>query len=364
MMPWIHFHSGNDGKVQACCVSNIPFGNANTQSLKEIWYGEPIQKLREKFARGEKDNRCGYCIKLEAAGAKSIRMETFEKFPDISTEQVQLPIYFDIRFSNVCNFKCRTCWHGASSAWFADAQKLGTNKGQNAVIQNITDFGHFIENFGEALLQAEEIYFAGGEPLVTPEHYLLMNWLIENQSTQMRLRYNTNFSKLSHGGENVLDLWKHFPDVEIMASVDGIGQQAEYIRTGTNWNQLVKNRERIRHFPHIKFTVAPTISVLNIFHLPEMLGFLQENRWMEWNDVYINILERPVHYCIQILPENKKLEAEKNLMKFMDGLPADSTSLKNQLENCVRFMWAKDLSSQWEKFQQETEKLDRIRSLV
>ena len=197
LMPWIHFHVGNKGVAKACCVANIPYGNINSESLEDIWKGDPITKIRTKFAAGEIDKRCAVCIHQEAVGNKSIRQETFDKFPHIDIEKSpSLPIYFDIRFSNVCNFRCRTCWHGASSKWFSDAKELGTAIGKKAIIKNVQDFEDFIQKTGAALLQAEEIYFAGGEPLVTEEHYLLLEWLIEQGATQMRLRYNTNFSKL------------------------------------------------------------------------------------------------------------------------------------------------------------------------
>lgn len=193
LMPWIHFHVGDDGIAKACCIANIPYGNINTQSFNEIWDGEPIQRLRNKFKTGEPDKRCAQCYKLEASGGKSIRQETFDKFPDVNisvdSASTPLPIYFDIRFSNICNLKCRTCWHGASSAWFDDAKKLGTNKGQKAVIKNVADFDQFIDKLGPALKNAQEIYLAGGEPLVMEEHYRLLEWLIANNNTNAKLRY-------------------------------------------------------------------------------------------------------------------------------------------------------------------------------
>ena len=46
----------------------------------------------------------------------------------------------------------------------------------------------FLKKCGGALLQAEEIYFAGGEPLAIEEHFLLLEWLVKNGATQVRLR--------------------------------------------------------------------------------------------------------------------------------------------------------------------------------
>ena len=266
LMPWIHLHIGNQGQVNACCVANISYGNINDQSLEEIWNGTPIQSIREKFAKGEIDKRCHHCIQREAAGAKSIRQETFEKFPNIAINKTdtQQPIYFDIRFSNVCNFRCRTCWHGASSKWFQDAKKLGTNIGEKAIIKNIQDFDAFIQKTGKALLRAEEFYFAGGEPLVTEEHYLLLKWLIKNKATKARLRYNTNFSKLKFKDYHVIDLWSHFEHVELMASLDATNALGEYIRKELDWNLFLDNREKIRPYRNLQFKISPTISVLNV----------------------------------------------------------------------------------------------------
>ena len=102
-MPWIHLHVGNHGKVNACCVANINYGNINDQSLEEIWNGEAIQAIREKFAKGEIDKRCHHCIQREAAGAKSIRQETFDNFPNLNVleKDIKAPIYFAVSYTHL-----------------------------------------------------------------------------------------------------------------------------------------------------------------------------------------------------------------------------------------------------------------------
>lgn len=366
LMPWIHFYVGNQGKAQACCVANIPYGNINQQSLEEIWEGKPIQLLREKFLKGEKDNRCATCHNLEAAGGKSIRLETFEKFPNVEVNPYEsnLPIYFDIRFSNVCNFRCRTCWHGASSKWFSDAKKLGNNIGEKAILQNIEDFDAFLEKSGKALLQAKEIYFAGGEPLVTEEHYLLLNYLVENNVTKIRLRYNTNFSMLKFKNYDVLKLWKNFSEVEILASIDGVGRLGEYIRKEMSWDKILENRNEIKRLSHIKFKIAPTISVFNIRHLPQLYRACLELKLIGIEDIYFNILERPHHYNIKILPTKIKEEIKKEYLQFFDWLASQGipTSVKAMFVECLDYMFSEDLSRFWEKFQVETQLLDDLRS--
>ncbi len=367
-MPWIHYHVSDNGKAKACCIANIPFGNVNEDSFENIWNGKPIQELRTKFLKGEKDNRCAGCYKLEAAGGKSIRQETFEKFPEIQPTEIEVkekPIYFDIRFSNICNFRCRTCWHGASSKWFADAKALERNVSEKAIIQNITDFKKFITETGEALLRAKEIYFAGGEPLVTEEHYLLLDWLIKNEVTNVHLRYSTNFSLLKFKNYEVLEYWKQFDKVEVMASIDAVEQLGEYIRKEFNWTQFLKNREAIRELSKVAFKLSPTVSILNMKQLPEVYKTGLELNLIEPIDFYINILERPFYYNIKAFPKEQKQEIESVFKDFFTWAKLNSVPQEviQSFQECLDFMNHENLSEKhWPQFLKQTKVLDNLRS--
>ena len=361
-MPFIHLHVGQGGMAKACCVANIPFGNVNEKTMEEIWHGESINKLRDKFNNGETDNRCMVCHNREAAGAKSLRQETFEKFKAVDLERASHigPVYFDIRFSNVCNLRCRTCWHGASSKWYADAKILGQNIGRKAIIQNINDLELFIEKYGNALRHAEEFYFAGGEPLVTEEHYVLLNYLIKHGATKARLRYNTNFSTLDFKGYRVLDLWNQFEEVEVLASLDAASKLGQYLRKDLDWSQVLKNRVRLAESsPHVKFKIAPTISVLNIANVPSFYQRMCFEGIIETEDLYVNILERPTYYNIQILPPEIKDKIAHRFFEVMEEhLPL---SIKKAFQEILDYMWLEDRSSVWPIFLEKTNTLDKIR---
>ena len=361
LMPWIHFHLGHKGQVNACCVANIPYGNINQQSFDEIWNSTEINKLRAQFAKGEKDSRCAVCIQREKSGAKSIRQETFEKFPDVDWESPEpTPIYFDIRFSNICNFRCRSCWHGASSKWFNDAKALRRTAAATAVVENVKDFDSFIIEYGSALKNAREIYFAGGEPLVTPEHYLLLEWLI-NQDTFPRLRYNTNFSVLDFKGYDLLKLWNYFPEVEILASVDAMGELGEIIRKEMKWDQFLLNRERIREAQNIQFKIAPTVSLMNMEHLPHFYLEMVRKKIVEAEGFYFNLLERPYYYNIKAFPADKKRDIIQHYATFYKENQVPE-SIENAMMECLGFMLEDDLSAKyWPQFLNESQKLDALR---
>ena len=359
-MPFIHYHVSNNGLVKACCVANIPYGNINSQSLDEIWNGTEIKKLRDKFSKNQIDNRCFVCHNMEASGGKSIRLETFEKFDFEEIDDTpSLPIYFDIRFSNVCNFRCRTCWHGASSKWFNDAKSLNSNIGQKAIISNIQDLDSFIDSSREALLGAEEFYFAGGEPLVTEEHYILLEWLIKNKATKSRLRYNTNFSKLKFKDYNLIELWSHFNEVELLASIDASQTLGEYIRKEMDWQEILENRKMIRNHPFINFKIAPTVSILNVFRIPELYEECLELKMIEPLDLYINMLERPSYYNIQILPAALKAKVMNKYLEHMDsGKPQE---INQAFQSILDYMMAEDRSELYDVFLEKNKELDNLR---
>jgi sulfatase maturation enzyme AslB (radical SAM superfamily) len=155
----------------------------------------------------------------------------------------------------------------------------------------------------------EQVYFAGGEPLIMKEHYFMLEKLIEYNKSDIRIQYNTNFSELRYKDKHVFDYWKHFKNVSVGASLDASGKRAELMRKGTNWEQTLLNRRRmIEEVPHVDFYINATVSAMNVLHVLDFhkewteLGLIQAK---DWN---INICQSPDWYRIDIFPEKFKNE--------------------------------------------------------
>ena len=116
------------------------------------------------------------------------------------------PISFDYRISNLCNFKCMTCTPVYSSSLSEDYKKVHPISSMNA---GFSFPGKTEDDVFEQILPhlpyVKEIYFAGGEPMMQKEHYMVLEKLIE-MNLKPIIRYNTNFSRLSLGKYNVFDL--------------------------------------------------------------------------------------------------------------------------------------------------------------
>ena len=236
IMPWVHLHVSQNGRVSPCCNSNRYLGNVQEHSIEEVWKNDEFEKIREQFKNNIPDKRCGHCYNIERSGKPSLRQITNNKYQN-KVEWVKQntphPIYFDIRYSNICNFRCKTCWHGNSSAWFEEGSKR--NASEDRIIRAFTNS---FEELFEYIDEVEEIYFAGGEPLIMEEHYQILEELEKRELFDIQLRYNTNFSVLDYKGKLVLDAWNKFSNVHVSASIDAAEQLGSEIREGFSWIYL------------------------------------------------------------------------------------------------------------------------------
>jgi MoaA/NifB/PqqE/SkfB family radical SAM enzyme len=341
IMPWLHLHVTTRGLCQACCIAPITFGDINKQSIQEIWEGDKINQFRNNLLKGVKDKRCNGCYTLEDSGVKSIRQETIEKFGHkietlLSHEHShpKLPIYLDIRFSNICNFRCVTCWHGASSKWFEEAKANNTHVGNTAIIKAINDEANFFNQLEKLIEGVEEFYFAGGEPLVMDEHYKVLDLLLENNKTDVHLRYNTNLSLLTFKGKSILEFWKLFKLVTVSASLDAAGELGEKIRRDSNWNTIKKNlRDIKKSCPDVQLEIAPTISALNILAIPALHKELVEDNLIDIDAIYINMLSRPEKYHVKNIEDKAQVHGNFKLyISWLIELKANQVTVEKVKE--------------------------------
>jgi len=133
MFPWLHLNVTPRGDIYPCCSNDYqnPFGNTKEISLEQAFNSPKMKELRLDMLNDRKNSICNFCYKHEEAGPHSFRnysKDNFAKYFDeiVPTTQEDGTVsefkmrYFDIRFSNICNFKCRTCGAEFSSQWAAE----------------------------------------------------------------------------------------------------------------------------------------------------------------------------------------------------------------------------------------------------
>ena len=337
ILPWVHLHVSQNGRVSPCCNNNTYLGNVRESSIDNIWNGKKMNKIRNQFLNNQLDPRCNHCYQIEASGKESMRQisnRNYQHKLNLVEHNKPSPIYWDIRFSNVCNFRCKTCWHGNSSSWFG----VGNDLADTPIIKAFTDSYDELLNYID---DVEEIYFAGGEPLIMEEHYELLNELLKRKLTNVRIRYNTNFSRLDFKSTHIFDLWKQFNEVHVSASIDAMGETGEEIREGLNWEQFVANRKKMmKGLPDVYFEIAPTISTLNIEHVGTLHQTMVNEGLINIDHIYLNLLERPVHFNVKSLSTKEKERIAEILKDHIQWLQKNNSNQNtiSEFEKSIRFM--------------------------
>ena len=320
MIPWIHLHGWPDGNAYPCCLgeAEYPIGNLKKQTLEEIWNGEQIKTMRRNMIEDKPCKECTRCYEQESAGFSSMRNNANKNFghnildvdktlPDGTNPEFAIK-YWDIRFSNVCNLKCRSCGSIFSSRWYEDDVKLNIGKPLRPRIQYAGKHELDIwEQMEPHIPYLEQIYFAGGEPLIMEEHNRILKKLIAEKNTKVKLIYNTNLMELKYKKQSVLDLWKHFDSVCVAASLDDMNDRANMIRSGTKWDKIEDNiLELKQECPHVDFMISPTLSVMNIWNFVNFHRYMVDQGFINPGDFNLNILQSPEEYRIDILPRSIK----------------------------------------------------------
>ena len=195
--PWTHIHVLTTGEVFPCCMSAHKPENAigNLQrgdTLESAWNSKRMRALRLKMLQGKPSSLCERCYKMEEVGQESWRTsenrQMSHHFAEVQKtdkwgrlDELHLP-YLDIRFSNVCNLKCRICTPKLSSSWYKDGVALGYVKSRDPVVVRATkDPQTLWDQIVPLIPRAEHFHFAGGEPLIMEEHYQILDLLTQKQ---------------------------------------------------------------------------------------------------------------------------------------------------------------------------------------
>lgn len=353
--PWVHLHSWPDGRVFPCRSSLREYqtlGNLYESSLDEIWNSETMQQFRKDLQEGKpRPDFCGRCYESELVGVKSLRQYCNESFMEEYKEQSKHEIvptklhYWDFRFDNTCNQSCRGCGPALSSAWVDDAYQL-TGQRFNESPVNIVKFNK--DNLNRNLIKEQapyvrEINFAGGESMITYDHYYILSQLLENNNTDVKLTYTTNLSTISYKDMNFVDVWPKFREVVLNISLDDVEERGEYWRNGLDWDKFVKNVKQVKEicntYPNIKMSYSVTIFTYNIHRLDAIVEYTKKHDMLD-NNVKLLVNSSVCfaeQYDVSTLTEEFKQYAQTHVERAVELLEdhpnkADMEAVVNKLK--------------------------------
>lgn len=323
------------------------------------------KEQRKLMLEGKRPSECNFCWEIEDSGNQLSDRAYRSKdvfAPGIIEEAIQLgyhgnpkPSYVEVNFNQACNFKCTYCSPHLSTAWMQDIEKNGafilsdrwhndmTWMKQSNMIPNNRSDNQYIEAFWEWL---PDIYptlqtfrMTGGEPLMDKNTFKMFEYVKDNPKKDLHLSLTSNccppagqWDKFMQGLKDIteVDAVDHFM---LFCSLDSWGKQAEYIRTGMDFELLKKNIiDFLINSRKHSLTFIVTFNALSytgwveyVKQIHNMRKTYCTNRQLIWFDV--PMLSSPEWLNPRIFPE-LITELEKSVKYMLDHKEADHNRFK------------------------------------
>lgn len=333
ILPWLHIQTQPNGLAYPCCQYSYksPVGDVNKNSLNEIANSSEMKFLRKDMMNGTIREECATCNK-NSKDKNNMKNDFNNYYKDIIPDLIKNTDddgyvhdwklqYVNIRYSNLCNFSCRTCGPDNSSLW-ADENNL-----KEPVVNITSKVPNYVENILNKLPEINRMNFTGGEALLVDENWQILDELIKRNLTNMKISVITNLSKIQYKNRNLIEYAKKFKNFFITVSLDGIKERAELYRNGTNWNVMENNlKELMKH--DINFKINCTVGAMNIWHVSDTEKYLLENNLIRKNKFSLSNLVFNPFLSSKILPINFKNEVSEKIdthKLYLQQLDIDTT---------------------------------------
>ena len=292
--PWQQVYYSNNNPSPCTIIVH------SKEMTVEEWHNSDLLKsIKSDFLEGKVPPTCLGCKNKEDLGFKSMRAMAwrwnnigpepiYEEMPWYNTftmDTPQNPRRIELRFTNLCNMKCRQCDEISSSMWAKEKiehasnpnvkfrlkghEELYFSEGSDGIIKPVDAIVESVTNLALTSTNLRMVCFTGGEPFLIKGYLDFLNTLIEHKiNEKVELEIFTNCSVLN---DKFTSQMAKFKKVNFLMSVDGVGKTAEYIRHGTNWPVVEKN---ILHFNLLPGVFAPAVNIaLSSYSLLDMSNF-------------------------------------------------------------------------------------------
>lgn len=404
--PWSNLELTPAGDFKLCCLANqdADWGmsldkdgkvmNIMTHSFMDAINSEVHKQHRLQYSRNEWPDRCINCKEAEKVKAKpdengfmqgSARYQktiTLQKdIPEVMTVErassataedgsvSEYPVELDIRFGNLCNYKCIMCTPEFSNSWYDDWVEVhNTTEFKPSEFKTYTlvqdqhgrykadmprfwDTERWWQQIDEIAPHLKFIYFTGGEPLLVPALEELLDRLIEKgYAKNIVIDFATNGSVYN---KRLVEKFKQFRRIQFMISVDDTEQRHTLVRFPGNFDTLMKNIEAF-YANGMEFNAFSGCIGLSTIYAP----FRMEPLVKKYNTKYLlRFLYYPDEQNIKILPKSAKLEIIKNYVKNAELAGEAGIAVCNYLKEYLNY----EDRGLIKKYVQFMDKLDTLR---
>jgi len=342
-IPWSHLHFSPDGNIFPCCklidYNKTYLLGTVKDKLENVWNSEVYKKIRKELLNGTPGPGCSAsCFRGKNPYYMYVEKNIINNSKDCvkntlhdGTAPLNL-IALNVAESNFCNFICTYCNHQNSSSWYnAEAIINGKNPTEKIInaFNNLNDFKNYYDKIIDT---AEYFSFASGETFFSEGNvYILKELIRRKRNDKVKIMFITNLSNLNYKNLNILNYLSEFSDSNIIASIDTYGKREEYIRFGTKWDLIEKNRIELLKHPNIKFFTHSVVTNLSISSLPNFHYDWFKKGFLKKDNLRYIILEHPEYLHVRNIPNNLKQQVIKDLQNYKQFLSDYNTTEANRM---------------------------------
>ncbi|MBL7799986.1 MAG: radical SAM protein [Chitinophagales bacterium] len=330
--PFSNMYFNVHGDCAPCWLTFIDPDSYKEKSIREIWFGEKYQTLREKLLKYDLTFRCSVCLKnLQSGNFTSVLAKAY----DVNPIQ-QYPSMMELEIENTCNLECVMCIGELSSAIRKNREKLPPIKSPYN--------DAFVEQLEEFIPHLKELRFNGGEPFLINAVFRIFE-KVEKLNPKLKIVIATNGTVWNYKVREWLDKL----NIHINFSLDSLTPEIyEAIRVNAHFDRVM---EHFLHFRKYCFDNKRTMCLMvnpmrnNWHEMPNFIRFVNKHNINIW----FNTIHRPEEWSIWALPSATLTEVYQQLSAVVfekedraGSLSAYNISIYNNLVNVQIKNWLKE----------------------
>ena len=317
---------GKDIEFRPCCLfenklnESFPVNETTFTDFNKNFISNVKSAMETSWHPG-----CASCEIDEQEGFRSIR----KKFNQSLSGKEKTIEMIEVFFSNQCNLACKMCNPIHSSKlqqlvdlnphlqkWYGNLEIKSNNYNLESIFKDID------------LTELRTVNFIGGEPFISSDLLDFLEFLEAKDLTKnltCSIYTNATFFPVKF-----LDKLKKFKAVIILISVDGMGDLANYIRTGFEWETIDKTIDAWLDFKkdnsNVYLKLTHTLQAYNIHQFDSIVELCRQKKLiMEMYPInakdYLSYKVLPIQYRQQLI-ENGGLK-DQRILDILDNIKFD-----------------------------------------
>jgi MoaA/NifB/PqqE/SkfB family radical SAM enzyme len=349
----IHLHRGLTHSCHHPEAHLIPIEDLE-KNVASLHNTQEKIRQRSEMMDGIRPTGCSYCWNIEEFGYDRFSDRILKSQDEWSMPNLEevlkdplsaslRPKYLEISFSRACNFRCTYCSPAFSTKWLQDVLKDGQYPGRefesgSQMLEEPfeEETNPYIQAFWKWWPELKDslhtFRITGGEPLLSPNTFRLLEMLDKDPAPNLSFSINSNLgipeekvNRLIQGVGKLLE-GKKAKKFDLFTSMEAWGKKAEYIRFGMDTELFWRNLENVLiQLPTVSVTIMCTFNILSVTSFKQFL-----ERVLELREKYhvkkarpcplfvdISYLQNPSFQAINLLPKDYLADMEK-IVQFVN----------------------------------------------